>query len=137
MLAKKKSQKIVIKTSLTEIQFCFDKNKIEQVLNNLLGNAIKYSVANTQITIEVSSSENWVNTRIVDEGQGIPLNELGTVFHPFQTTSVKATSNEKSTGLGLAIVKKIIESHHGTVSVVSEVGKGSVFCKSRVSAFPS
>ena len=127
MLAKKKSQKIVIKTSLTEIQFCFDKNKIEQVLNNLLGNAIKYSVANTQITIEVSSSENWVNTRIVDEGQGIPLNELGTVFHPFQTTSVKATSNEKSTGLGLAIVKKIIESHHGTVTVESEVGKGSVF----------
>ncbi len=127
MLAKNKSQKIVIETSLPEIQFCFDKNKIEQVLNNLLGNAIKYSVANTQIRIEVSSSENWVTTRIIDEGQGIPQDELGTVFNPFQTTSVKATANEKSTGLGLAIVKKIIESHHGTVSVVSEVGKGSVF----------
>jgi len=127
MLAKNKSQKIVVKTSLSEINFCFDKNKIEQVLNNLLGNAMKYSAANTQIQIEVASTEQWITTKIMDEGQGIPHDELEKVFHPFQTTSVKATANEKSTGLGLAIVKKIIESHHGTVTVESEVGKGSVF----------
>jgi len=127
MLARNKSQSIVIETSLSEINFCFDKNKIEQVLNNLLGNAMKYSAANTQITIEVSSSGQWMTTRIMDEGQGIPQDELETVFHPYKTTSVKATSDEKSTGLGLAIVKKIIESHHGEVAVESEVGKGSVF----------
>jgi signal transduction histidine kinase len=127
MLARNKSQKIVIETSISEINLCFDKNKIEQVLNNLLGNAIKYSLPNTQIQIEVSSSENWVTTRIIDEGQGIPQDELEAVFHPYKTTSVKATANEKSTGLGLAIVKKIIESHHGVVAVESEVGKGSVF----------
>jgi signal transduction histidine kinase len=127
MLARNKSQRIVIETSLPEIKFCFDKNKIEQVLNNLLGNAMKYSAANTQIQIEVSSSDQWMTTKIVDEGQGIPQDELEKVFHPYQTTSVKATANEKSTGLGLAIVKKIIESHHGEISVESEVGKGSVF----------
>ncbi len=127
MLAKNKSQKIVVKTSLSEINFCFDKNKIEQVLNNLLGNAMKYSAASTLIQVEVSSSDHGVTTSIMDEGQGIPKDELEKVFHPFQTTSVKATANEKSTGLGLAIVKKIIESHHGTVTVESEVGKGSVF----------
>lgn len=127
MLAKNKSQKIVVKTSLSEINFCFDKNKIEQVLNNLLGNAMKYSAANTLIQVEVSSSDHGVTTSIMDVGQGIPKDELEKVFHPYQTTSVKATANEKSTGLGLAIVKKIIESHHGTVTVESEVGKGSVF----------
>jgi two-component system OmpR family sensor kinase len=127
MLARNKSQSVVLETSLSEINFCFDKNKIEQVLNNLLGNAMKYSAANTQIQIEVTSTDHWMTTKIVDEGQGIPQDELGKVFHPYQTTSVKATANEKSIGLGLAIVKKIIESHHGEVGVKSEVGKGSVF----------
>lgn len=127
MLAKNKNQEIIVKTDLPEIPFCFDKNKIEQVLNNLLGNAIKYSHANTRIVIEIKTFPDWVLTRIIDEGQGIPDEEIEHVFHPFKTTSVKATSNEKSTGLGLAIVKKIIESHNGTVAVESEVGKGSVF----------
>jgi len=127
MLAKNKSQTIVVETVLPEVDFRFDKNKIEQVLNNLLGNAMKYSAANTHIKVEVTSTDQWVTTRVMDEGQGIPQNELETIFHPYRTTSVKATANEKSTGLGLAIVKKIIESHNGAVTVESEVGKGSVF----------
>ena len=127
MLAKKKLQQIHIESDIQELQLSFDKNKLEQVLNNLLGNAIKYSLPNTRIKILISLSENEMITSFVDEGQGIPANELSIVFNPFQTTSIKPTSNEKATGLGLAIVKKIIESHKGTVTVESEVGKGSVF----------
>ena len=127
MLAKNKLQEIQIESDIQELQLSFDKNKLEQVLNNLLGNAIKYSLPNTRIKILISLSENEMITSFVDEGQGIPANELPTVFNPFQTTSIKPTSNEKATGLGLAIVKKIIESHKGTVTVESEVGKGSVF----------
>ena len=127
MLAKNKLQEIQIESDIQELQLSFDKNKLEQVLNNLLGNAIKYSLPNTRIKILISLSENEMITSFVDEGQGIPANELATVFNPFQTTSIKPTSNEKATGLGLAIVKKIIESHKGTVTVESEVGKGSVF----------
>ena len=127
MLAKNKFQEIQIKSDIQELQLSFDKNKFEQVLNNLLSNAMKYSLPGTSIKILILLSENELITSFIDEGQGIPPNELATIFHPFQTTSMQSTTNEKSTGLGLAIVKKIIESHKGTISVESEVGKGSVF----------
>lgn len=128
ILAKSKSQEIIITASSSSIFACFDKNKIQQVLNNLLSNAIKYSHPKTKIVIDISETADQVVTKIIDQGQGIPAEELSKIFHPFQTTSVKATAREKSTGLGLAIVKKIVEAHSGTVSVESEVGKGSVFC---------
>ena len=105
----------------------FDKNKIEQVLNNLISNAIKYSHPNTMIRIEVLREKNFVVTKVIDQGQGIPENELPHVFKPFQKASTKPTAGEKSTGLGLAIVKKIVEGHQGVIGVESEVGKGSTF----------
>jgi PAS domain S-box-containing protein len=108
-------------------QVNFDKSKIEQVLNNLISNAIKYSHADTTIRIEVLKQGNFVVTKVVDQGQGIPENELPQVFKPFQKASTKPTAGEKSTGLGLAIVKKIVEGHRGEIGVESEVGKGSTF----------
>ena len=127
MLAHSKSQVLKIECNVQEMMLCFDCNKISQVLNNLIGNAIKYSFPNTKIVVDISVENKEVVTKIIDEGQGIPAAELEKVFHPYQTTSVKSTANEKSTGLGLAIVKKIVESHQGTILVESEVGKGSVF----------
>lgn len=126
-LAKKKSQEITINVNRNSIVACFDKNKIQQVLNNLLSNAIKYSFPNTQIVIDISDNDDDILTKIIDQGQGIPAEELQKLFTPFQTTSVKATASEKSTGLGLAIVKKIVEAHHGNIGVNSEVGTGSTF----------
>jgi PAS domain S-box-containing protein len=105
----------------------FDKNKIEQVLNNLISNAIKYSHSNTTIRIEVLKEKGFVLTKVIDQGQGIPENELPHVFKPFQKASSKPTAGEKSTGLGLAIVKKIVEGHQGIIGVESEVGRGSTF----------
>lgn len=127
ILAKNKSQEIIIRTELSSITVTLDSNKIQQVLNNLLSNAIKYSFPDTKIVIDISEAADEIVTKIIDQGQGIPEVELQKLFNPFQTTSVKATASEKSTGLGLAIVKKIIEAHHGWVKVESEVGKGSVF----------
>jgi signal transduction histidine kinase len=127
ILANNKSQKIKIKATVEIIKLRFDKNKIQQVLSNLISNAVKYSSPGTTIVIDISENTTGVITKVIDQGQGIPLEELPTVFHPFQTTSVKTTANEKSTGLGLAIVKKIIEAHGGAIDVESEVGKGSTF----------
>ena len=104
-----------------------DKNKIEQVLNNLISNAIKYSHSNTMIRIEVLMENAFVVTKVIDQGQGIPENELPHVFKPFQTASTKPTAGEKSTGLGLAIVKKIVEGHQGIIGVESKIGEGSTF----------
>jgi len=105
----------------------FDKNKLSQVINNLISNAIKYSHPDTEVTVEVIKEGDYILTKVIDQGQGIPSEELCTLFKEFQKTSVKSTAGEKSTGLGLAITKKIVEGHGGSVGVKSEVGKGSEF----------
>jgi signal transduction histidine kinase len=127
MLAKGKGQTIDFQHPKNELIFNFDKDKLEQVIGNLLSNAIKYSQPNTLISVDVNYNDGIITTKIKDQGQGIPQNELDKIFNPYETTSTKATANEKSTGLGLAIVKKIIEAHKGKITVESEVGKGTIF----------
>ncbi len=107
----------------------FDRNKLEQVLNNLIGNAVKYSHPETVITVAVSSGPegSGVITEVTDRGQGIPAAELESIFKEFNKSSTRSTAGEKSTGLGLAISKKIIEGHGGRIGVISEVKKGSTF----------
>lgn len=104
-----------------------DCGKIGQVLNNLVGNAIKYSNPNTIITVSVYKENDHILTEVADQGIGIQESEINRVFHPFERTSSKPTSNESSHGLGLAIVKKIVEGHGGTVGASSIWGKGSRF----------
>ncbi len=104
-----------------------DTPKIEQVFNNFLSNAIKYSHADTEVSVALELEPDRVVVRVRDQGQGIPAEEINKVFEPFKTTSVKATAGEKSTGLGLAITKRIIEVHGGEVGLSSEVGVGSEF----------
>ena len=127
MFAHKKSQQIVFNHPPTDILLLCDKNKIEQVVNNLISNAIKYSAENKKIWIEIEQNNHQLITKVIDEGLGIHENELDSVFKVFQTTSTKSTAGEKSTGLGLAIVKKIVEAHNGKIEVKSEFGKGSEF----------
>jgi signal transduction histidine kinase len=127
ILAKNKSQEIVVHSEKNEILIRCDKNKILQVIDNLLSNAIKYSGSNTRIEIKVLKTESEIITSIKDHSQGIPQEELSDLFKAFKTTSVKSTASEKSTGLGLTIVKKIIQAHNGKLSVESKVGEGSVF----------
>ena len=104
-----------------------DPVKMEQVVNNLVSNAIKYSHHNTKVTISAFSTGKEVAISIQDQGQGIPANELDKIFTPFAKISVASTAGEKSTGLGLSIVKKIITGHLGRIWVESQVGAGSVF----------
>ncbi|NUM36982.1 MAG: HAMP domain-containing histidine kinase [Candidatus Brocadiae bacterium] len=127
ILAAKKNITISLHHSQKIPLLFFDQNKIQQVLNNLISNAIKYSYNNTEITIDVYCDGDSILTKISDQGQGIPSFDLSKIFEPFHKSSVKATAGEKSTGLGLAIVKKIIEGHKGKVEVISEVGKGTTF----------
>jgi len=104
-----------------------DSSKMQQVLNNLISNAIKFSFAGGNLFVGLSIKPNYILIYVKDEGQGIPEEEQDKLFNPFQKTSVKSTAGEKSTGLGLAIVKKIIVEHKGKIWVESIVGKGSTF----------
>jgi len=106
-----------------------DPNKIIQVLNNLIGNAIKFTPENGSITVEAScdKQEGLVRVAVVDTGVGISAEDLGKIFDKFYQSREKNQSEIKGTGIGLAIVKEIVELHQGKVWVESEKGKGSRF----------
>ena len=125
--AKKKSQKLILNCDDESLSVLCDGDKLQQAINNLISNAIKYSLPNKEIRLEVEHKDHSVITRVIDQGQGIPADEIETIFKPFKTSSVKTTAEEKSTGLGLAIVKKMVEAHEGKVEVQSKVGIGSEF----------
>jgi signal transduction histidine kinase len=105
----------------------FDEERVRQVLNNLLGNAVKFSNPGTTVTLEVRRVEGGMEFAVRDEGQGIKEDELPLLFGAFQRTSTKPTGGEGSSGLGLCICKKIVEAHGGWIGVESEIGKGSRF----------
>jgi signal transduction histidine kinase len=108
-------------------EIALDRMKIQQVMNNLISNAVKFSARGTAVTVTVARKESDALVSIKDQGPGIAAAELDALFKPFSRTSVVATGGEPSTGLGLSIVKKIIEEHHGTIWVQSEVGTGTAF----------
>ena len=125
VLSRKKG--ITIENDLPEGEtFCLiDRRKIDQVLNNLLGNAIKYSHSGTTIQVSLGIDADQVTIAIRDQGQGIPADELEKIFTPFKMGSVGATAGEHSTGLGLAIVRRVIEAHRGKLSIRSVPGRGT------------
>ncbi|MBI5475966.1 MAG: hybrid sensor histidine kinase/response regulator [Ignavibacteriales bacterium] len=112
-----------------------DPARIEQVTNNLLDNAVKYTRENGEITVSVSTVIEEVNNKptefvevsVSDTGQGIGHAELPFVFDKFKEVLTGKSSEKKTTGLGLAICRSIIEAHHGSMSATSELGKGSTF----------
>ncbi len=123
-----KKQIIIRFIQHTEIPLILiDSEKIEQALNNLISNAIKYSPQKTEVTVLVTKNPKDVTISVKDNGQGIPEHEIEKLFKPFERTSVKSTGGEKSTGLGLSIVKKLIQGHRGKIWVESKVGEGSTF----------
>ena len=104
-----------------------DINKISEVLNNLLTNAIKYTQSGGIVRLSVKSERKNVEICVEDTGVGIKENELKKLFKKFSRTSAKPTAGESSTGLGLSISKKIVEMHNGKIWAESVIGKGSKF----------
>ena len=104
-----------------------DEHKVEQVLDNLLTNAIKFSHGGSRVSVRVEGSDDRIEISVRDQGVGIPAAELPRVFAPFEKTSARPTGGERSTGLGLAIVRNIVDAHGGTIEVESTPGRGSTF----------
>jgi two-component system sensor histidine kinase/response regulator len=110
-----------------ELKLRCDRDKIEQVLINLLTNAIKFSNPGQIIEILVDLKSDEIIMAIQDHGVGIAPEKKDHLFNAFAKETSKGTAGEPSTGLGLAIVQKLVLSHQGRVWVESETGKGSVF----------
>lgn len=104
-----------------------DKRKIQQVLYNLLDNAIKFSPNDSEITIETNEKNGKVFVSVKDRGFGIPKQSLAKIWDRFYKTDLSRGKDKKGTGLGLAIVKEIIQAHNENINVVSTEGVGTEF----------
>lgn len=104
-----------------------DRERVAQVIDNLLTNAIHYSPAGSQVEIRVGESQGKLFLDVVDQGPGIPPEEMERLFGAFQKLTARPTAGEKSTGLGLAIVQWIVVAHHGQVTVHNNPEGGATF----------
>ena len=105
-----------------------DRDKVTQVLTNLIGNAVKFTPNLGKVSMLVSPTKNaWLQVSISDTGPGIPPGEAGKIFDEFYQMSHPGREKSKGVGLGLAISKKLVEMHGGKIGVESVVGRGSSF----------
>jgi two-component system phosphate regulon sensor histidine kinase PhoR len=104
-----------------------DPGRVEQVLINLLDNAIKYTPEQGTISVSATESDDLVHVSVADTGIGIPPSDLPRIFERFYRVDTARSREQGGTGLGLAIVKHIILLHGGNIAVESTHGKGSTF----------
>lgn len=116
------------KAILPSIYFDADPDRMLQVLTNLLSNAIKFSPAGSSVTIEIETPPDELIFRVVDQGRGIPEDQLESVFEKFQQVSHPDAKAIGGTGLGLAICRSIVQQHGGSVWAKRNVALGATIC---------
>ncbi|HEY9789075.1 MAG TPA: ATP-binding protein, partial [Candidatus Obscuribacterales bacterium] len=104
-----------------------DRDRIIQVLTNLLANALKFSPKNSEVVIGVSCSDGNIRFAVTDHGPGIPEGEQAKLFVPFQQVDSSDSRTKGGTGLGLAISKAIVIKHGGRIGFDTKSGAGSTF----------
>ena len=125
-LASIRNIKLEFSSNLEELDTYFDKDKFEKIISNLLSNAVKYTNEKGKIIISVSINESEViEISVEDDGIGIPSDEISNIFNRF--SKAKNSSAAGGTGIGLALVKELVELHNGTITVKSEINKGTNF----------
>lgn len=126
--AEKKRVKIVNSVSEKFPHIFGDENRIEQILNNLIGNAIKFTKDGyVEISSELTGDKKQALIKVKDNGIGIPKDKYKVIFNSFEQVDGSTAREYGGTGLGLAITRKIVEIHNGKIWVESEVGKGAEF----------
>ena len=104
-----------------------DRNRLKQVMINLLDNATKYSEPDQRIIVRLAREGEWAIIQVCDRGRGIPLSDQNVIFEPFYRVDEDRSRATGGTGLGLSIVKTLVEGMGGRVKVQSKLGGGSVF----------
>ncbi|WP_423407273.1 ATP-binding protein [Heyndrickxia sp. MSNUG] len=126
-LAKEKGIDLSVQLDTDESNFRFDPDRIEQVLTNLIDNAIRHVPDSASILISGRTDERGLYIEVNDQGPGIPEEDLPFLFERFYKADKSRTRGISGTGLGLAIAKNIIEAHRGNISVKSKLGHGTTF----------
>ncbi len=117
----------ILRTISSNVYATVDKGYVDQVLENLISNAIKFSPIDKKVTINLFQSGGKVIGEIKDEGPGLTADDKTKLFGKYQKLSAVPTGNETSTGLGLSIVKKFVEAMKGEIWCESEAGNGASF----------
>ncbi len=114
------------------IELLVDSDKLQQVMTNLVSNALKFTPPGGRIMVSVQREGDRVQLNVEDTGPGIASKDIGRIFNRFEQVRerVEQLEGPKGTGLGLAIAKGLVEAHGGKIEVRSVVGRGSVFCVS-------
>ncbi len=123
--AKQKNQTLSFETLGELCEISGDKDRIEQVIINIIGNALKYTPENGSIKVTADKLEDNVEIRIADTGMGIPKDDIPRLFERFYRVDKARSRAMGGTGLGLSIAKNIVEAHRGSIRVESEYGKGT------------
>ncbi len=123
--AKRINLGLKIQSTLPKIKA--DPLRLEQVFNNLISNALKFSYEGASVEVNIATRHSQVEISVVDHGPGIAAHELNGLFQEYGNVSTQPTKGEKRTGLGLAIAKRLVEAHGGTISVQTKQGVGTTF----------
>lgn len=123
--AKRISVELLLATKTINVHA--DKRKIQQVLYNLLDNAIKFSEEDSDITIETIERNGKIFISVKDRGMGIPKKDLNRIWERFYKSDLSRGKDKKGTGLGLSIVKEVVQAHNENINVVSTEGVGTEF----------
>lgn len=122
-----KTKEIRMKSKLDEVEIKADKNMMNEMLTNLIENAIKYSNNEGKVEVSLKNSGKFAQIEIKDKGIGIAKEDLQHIYEPFYRADKSRSKTEREGfGLGLSIVKDIMDKHHGTIKIDSEVNKGTI-----------
>lgn len=124
---KSKSIELIFDTDIEECIISCDPEKIERVILNLLANSIKFTKPGGNITVNMYDKGENIIISIKDTGIGIPNDKLDIIFDRFRQVDRSLTRKQEGSGIGLSIVKSLVELHKGSISVLSEYGKGTEF----------
>ncbi len=105
--------------------FAADADRLAQVLDNLVSNAVKFTDRDGSVVVSTSGDASWVRVTVADTGVGIPADEQGQLFSRFFRASTATRRAIPGTGLGLVIARAIVDEHHGTISLESREGEGT------------
>lgn len=127
-VAKEKHVHLYFHSSIpNDLTISIDEDRIEQVLTNLIDNAIRHTPKNGSVSVNIDREVSYVKISVADTGEGIPHEDLPFVFERFYKADKARTRSKGGTGLGLAIAKNIVEAHKGNIRVDSKVGEGTTF----------
>ena len=122
-----RQQQITLTWQFEDAVIAADEDRLLQVLINLLGNAVKFSPANSEVKLVASLSDNQLSCQVEDHGPGIAKQYLSTIFDRYKQVKTPETSGKGGSGLGLSICRAIVKAHGGEIGVNSVEGKGSTF----------